>query len=71
MAKRKDSKHKGKRRKGGIAEEFREIGWSLKGHQSCESIAHTIVNNNPQWGLSETRFHRTSTGVMSDGSVAS
>lgn len=50
-----------------MAEEWREIDWSLKGHQNCESIVHTIKSNKPLWGLSETRFHRTS--ITSDGSV--
>ena len=46
---RRDSKHKGKRRKEWTVEELKGDDSGPKGRRNPLSIAHTPVDNNPLW----------------------
>ena len=48
---RRDSKHKGKRRKGGTVEESKGTDLGPKGRQNPLSIAYILATNTPLQGL--------------------
>ncbi|WP_435326067.1 hypothetical protein, partial [Klebsiella pneumoniae] len=48
---RRDSEHKGKRRKGGTVEELKGNDSGPKGRQNPLSIANTSVDNTPLQGV--------------------
>ena len=52
---RRDSKHKGKRRKGGTVEELKGNDSGPKGRQNPLSIVHTSVDNTPLREVSERK----------------